>query len=60
MPSTAAVFQTVIVSLLLVEITNFTKELQYFASKMVDSLRKDADSVSFLLTTTLKENLAAQ
>ncbi|KAK2572458.1 Prominin-1 [Acropora cervicornis] len=26
------------------EITNFSKELQYFASEMVNSLRKDADS----------------
>ncbi|XP_015771534.1 PREDICTED: prominin-2-like [Acropora digitifera] len=27
------------------EITNFSKELQYFASEMVNSLRKDADSI---------------
>ena len=50
-----AMFQIVIndIFLLILEIKDFTKELQDFASKMVDSLEKDANSVSFLPSTSL-------
>ncbi|XP_067035176.1 prominin-1-like isoform X2 [Acropora muricata] len=36
------------------EITNFSKELQYFASEMVNSLRKDADSIQTNILLPMK------